>query len=294
MDIVLTGSTGKLGGHFWRAWNGIHDVSTLRRDMVDFRNPEAVRRRLSEMEFDVLVNCAAMATPESCEMYPSDAHRVNAETPGVMAAICHEKGARMIHFSTDYVLDGSISGLKDEHAATNPVNHYGISKLDGERLVLDRCPTALVCRTSWVFGTAPPGFVESFLDRARRGEPLDAVNDKWSMPTAMHDVERWIAALLDRRDVSGILHLTNAGEPETWWTYGSKVLEIATELGAFPEVPRVKPATLAGTPQLSAPRPVHTAMEPHRLMVELGFPVRRWEEAARERIQELLGPGECH
>ena len=294
MEIILTGTTGKLGSFLWRSWNGYHRVTTLRRDMVDFRNPEAVRSRLKKMDFQVLVNCAAMADPDRCEMYPDDAHRINAETPAAMADVCRDMGVRMIHLSTDYVLDGSKSGLKDERAAVAPVNHYGMSKLDGERLVLDRCPSALVCRTSWIFGTSPPGFVGTFLDRARRGEPLEAINDKWSKPTAVADIERWLSALLDRDDVTGTLHLANDGEPETWWTYGSKVLRMATELGAFPDAPRVKPMSIDEVPEFTAPRPVHTAMDPHRLAVELGLPVRRWEEAARERVEDLLGAGESH
>ncbi len=288
MEIVLAGSTGKLGGALWRAWSDRHRVHSLRRDMADFRHPEALQRALDEFSFDALVNCAAMSNPEACEAYPDEAYQVNTEAPGVLAKICHERGARLVHISTDYVLDGREPGLKDERAPTAPVNHYSLTKLEGEHRVLEHEPSAVVCRVSWVFGTTPPGFIEDFLRRAQAGEELEAVADKFSMPTSAQEIARILVTLLDRRESNGVYHVTHAGEPQSWWSSGRRILEIGKEMGLLDDVKEVRPKRLAEVARLAAPRPVHTAMKPARLAEELGWPVRSWEDAARERLQALF------
>jgi len=271
-----------------RAWADRHRIHALRRDVVDLRHPEALRRYLEEVPFDALVNCAAMSNPEACEAYPDEAYQVNTEAPGVLAEICRERGARMVHISTDYVLDGREPGLKDEHAPAAPVNHYGMTKLEGEHRVLEHDPAAVVGRVSWVFGTTPPGFIEEFLMRAQAGEDLEAVGDKFSMPTCAEELAKIIVTLLDRREVSGLFHLTHRGKPQSWWSCGSRVLELGHELGLLEKVKEVRQVRLADVPRLSAPRPIHTAMKPARLEAALGWPVRSWEEAARERLRLLL------
>lgn len=292
MKIVLAGASGRIGSRLLRDWEKRHHVTAFGRETADFRNPGEVRRRLAETDFEVLVNCAAVATPEACERDPDGARLVNAETPRLMAEVCGERGARMIHLSTDYVLDGARAGLKDESAPAAPVNAYGRSKLAGEEAVLASCGRALVCRTSWVFGTSAGGFLEAILGRARRGERLEAVDDKWSKPTSMCDLGRWLGAILEMPEPSGLLHLANSGSPETWWSYGTAVLAIAAELGAFPEAPPIERVAMESLLGSEIPRPLHTAMEPRRLASGLGLPVRSWELAAREHIGALLGAGE--
>ncbi len=256
--------------------------------MADLRHPERLSRYLEGISFDALVNCAAMTRPEECEACPADAYQVNTEAPGRLAEICQERGARMVHLSTDYVLDGRTPGLKDEHAPVAPINHYGVTKLEGERRVLECDPNAVVCRVSWLFGTTPPGFIEQILTRARAGEDLEAVADKFSMPTCAQEIADVLERLLDRPDLSGIFHLTHLGEPQSWWSCATRTMELACELGLLDEVKEVRRRRMAELPQLEVPRPVHTAMKPTRLANELDWPVQRWEEAVRRRLERLL------
>lgn len=294
MEILLTGATGKLGGYLKRAWAGTHRVYCLSRDQADLRHPEALREVLEGIRFDALVNCAGMTSPETCEAHPDEASLVNGESPGAMAEVCRERGARMLHFSTDYVLDGSEPGLKDEGAAPGPVNQYGRSKLDGEQRVLAMCPAAVICRVSWIFGTDPPGFLRTVLNRAMAGEDLEFVADKWSTPSSVEDISRATEFLLGQPDLSGVVHVTNLGEEESWWSYGQKVIRMAVEEGVLDREVAVRPAKMADIPQLSAPRPIHTALAPCRLRDELGWSVRPWEEAAREQIRAMGRAGKCH
>ena len=143
----------------------------------------------------------------------------------------------------------------------------------------------MVCRVSWLFGTTPPGFVRTVVERAKRGEKLDLVADKWSMPSSVTDIAQATDRLLNRPDLAGVIHLTNLGEEESWWSYGKKVLRMARELGILDRDVMMHPARLADIPQLSTPRPLHTAMIPARLVHELGWTVRSWEEAAREVLR---------
>lgn len=288
MEIVLTGATGKLGGELRRAWADIHEVSCVGRHEVDMRRPEGMRRHLEDASFDVLVNCAAMADVDQCERYPHEAYEINAVAPGVLARICSEHGARMVHFSTDYVLDGREPGLKDEKAPTKPVNHYGITKLEGERRVMEGNSSALVCRVSWLFRTRPPGFLESFLERARKGEPLEAADDKYSKPTYAPEIAKIIVELLDHRELSGVFHVTHDGEPQSWWSSTSRMLEIAHELGLLESPVAVAKKRMSDVARFAAERPVHTAMQPTRLARQLGWPVRDWELAARGWLAGLV------
>ena len=200
----------------------------------------------------------------------------------------------MLHFSTDYVLDGSEPGRKDEGAAPGPVNQYGWSKLDGERRVQEMCPSAMICRVSWIFGTDPPGFLGTVLNLAKAGKDLEFVADKWSTPSSVEDIARATEFLLGEPDLSGVIHLTNPGEGESWWSYGEKVIGMALDEGLLERRVEVRPTKLADIPQLSAPRPIHTALAPRRLLDELGWSVRRWEEAAREQIRAMGRAGESH
>jgi dTDP-4-dehydrorhamnose reductase len=288
MEIVVTGRTGKLGGALVRAWSAEHTIHALGRKDADLRHPQRLRAQLESFRFDALVNCAAMAGLEDCEAHPEAARMINAESPGVLADLCRERGARLVHFSTDYVLDGKEAGLKDEKAPVNPLSAYARSKLAGEERARENDGRALVCRVSWIFGTEPPGFIESFLARARAGEDLEAIADKFSKPTCAREIGRMVLALLARQDLTGVFHLTHEGEAESWWSCGSRMLVLAQELGLLEKVKEVRKRRLEEIPAMAASRPHHSAMDPTRLRTELGWTGTSWEEAARQRLQVLL------
>jgi dTDP-4-dehydrorhamnose reductase len=293
MRIVLVGAAGKLGGYLCRDWAGRHEIVAVTRAEVDLRDMEALERYLGELEFDALVNCAAMASPEGCEAEHASATLINAVAPTVMARACVAKSARLMHFSTDYVVDGEEEGLKDESAGTSEFGQYGRSKLAGERRVLDVCPEALVCRVSWIFGEGLPSFLESTVRRARAGEALEAVVDKWSKPTSAVDISRSVERFLAPEGPSGVLHLVNAGEPESWWSYACRVVRLACEVGLLEEEVPVRKMRMAEIPRLSAPRPVHTALTSRRLEGLLGETIPHWEQEARALLRRMC-EGECH
>lgn len=288
MEIVVTGCTGKLGAAVVRLWQEEHEVQALGRSEANLLEPAQLRSKLEGRSFDALVNCAAMANVDQCDEEPEAARLVNSDSPGELAAICAERGARFLHLSTDYVLDGTEEGLKDENAEAAPISTYGRTKWEGEQRVQEAYPSAVVGRVCWIFGTQPGAFVEGFLRRARAGEPLEAISDKVSKPTFVDDLAQMMMAVVEFRDASGLFHLCHKGEPESWWSWGTKALQLAKEEGLIDEVPEVARKRMADLPQLAASRPFHTAMEPRRLKDELQWEGRTWVDAVRGKMSNLL------
>lgn len=286
MRILLTGTTGKIGGFLANYWQGEHEIAALTRAVVDLTDGTTLTDFLRNAEFDLLVNPAAVSTPEACEREPVIAEQVNIEAPTVMAKVCAEKGVPLIHFSTDYVLDGSEPGFKGEDSPTAPNNDYGRSKLAGEEAVLAHYPDALVTRVSWVFGTTGEGFLEKVFRQIQEGIALEGVADKYSMPTSAQEIASTLDLLLERKE-HGLFHLTQtAAEPVSWHRYAVEVAAAVHELGLTPEPVPVTARKMEEIPVLRTNRPVHTAMAPARVG-ELGHPPRNWTEVLRERVAEL-------
>ena len=286
MRILLTGTTGKVGGFLADYWKDCHEVIALPRKVVELSDGEALRAFLTEADFDLLVNPAAMATPEGCEADLEMARKVNVEAPALMAEVCAERGCPLIHFSTDYVLDGDEEGFKEESASCLPNNDYGVTKLAGERAVLKAHPGALIARVSWVFGTAGEGFLEKVFRQIQEGVPLEGVADKYSMPTSAAEMAGALDFLIENGE-RGLFHLTQSAEaPVSWHRYAVEVAEAAHELGLTAEVRPVKARKMAEIPVLRTNRPIHTAMSPTRLQ-GLGFGMSPWQEALRVRLGQI-------
>ena len=262
MQLLLFGGSGRVGEVVCRvAREAGWQVYAPGREECDLRCSGEVAAYVLEHPAEAVVNCAAVAGLEACLDDPLEAHLVNAVAPAQMALACRHTGARFVHLSTDYVLDGRRPGLKNESAKCKPINIYGESKREGELQTLEALSEALVLRVSWVCGNVRhPSFVESMLARALRGEPLAAVADKFSLPTHAEDIARVILALLPR-PTSGIYHLCSIGEPMSWHTCATLALEHAARLSFLPAPPCVSPQRLADIPFFRTPRPEHTAMD---------------------------------
>ncbi len=286
MKILLTGTSGKVGGALAQDWKFTRpddDIIPLTRSTVDLSDSIALENYLQQTDFDLLVNPAALSTPEACEDNHELAIAVNVDAPKVMAQVCKEKGARLIHFSTDYVLCGKEPDFKTEKSPTRPNNHYGATKLAGEEQVLAACENALVARVSWVFATAGEAFLEKILRLLKEEAPLEAVADKYSMPTSAPELFRMIDFLLEK-EASGLFHLTQtADEPISWYRYACEVVAAAHELELISEAVPVTPRKMDDIPVLRTGRPRHTSMQPERLQ-NLEHPIKPWTEALRDQV----------
>jgi dTDP-4-dehydrorhamnose reductase len=291
LNLLITGKNGRLGQALARRYARNHHVTMIGRRECDLLDADSIRECLKREKFDVLINTASLTGVDDCERHPERAATVNASAPGVMAEICAEKNARLIHVSTDYVFDGVKPGLRHEDDPVEPINVYGRSKLDGELAVLGVNPGFLVIRVSWLFGPDKPSFPDMMLKRAQQNDHVDAVADKVSCPTYSEDIAEWMEPMLTDSRYHGVLHLCNEGET-TWQAYAQAVLDIAAKLGA-----PLKAHTVAGFSRLqfagfTALRPEFTAMSTEKFQKLSGVHPRPWQEAIEDHLRQALAARE--
>lgn len=286
--IVIVGSGGRLGAALLREWRARGEqVLGFNRELLDLGDLPAIRERLEPLDFDVLVNCAALTNVDRCEREPEEVQRINSQAPATLADICARKKARLIHISTDYVFDGTQRRPYEEDDEPNPISHYGESKLNGERCVQAVSDRHLVVRVSWVFGPDRASFVDQILQRAQEHDRVEAIADKVSVPTYTLDAARLLLAVIDRQEITGLLHLCNTGQC-TWQDYGQQALDCAAAAGLPLRARNVEPLKLADMSAFIARRPVYTPLSTARLAQLTGITPRSWREAVEEYVRGLV------
>lgn len=289
MKILIVGAKGRLGAALARKWGETHDIATLFRPELDVTNSSRLESLLAGYDFDVLVNGAAMTNVDRCESDRDEAIAVNVRAPQIMATAARKRGARFIHFSTDYVFDGKKIEPYCEDDEAYPLGWYGQTKLDGEKAVLSDAASHLIVRVSWVFGPDKPSFVDMILERARKNSKVEAVADKFSSPTFACDVADWLAPFFDLSLPGGIFHASNAGGC-SWREYGAFALECAEKCGIPLATTQVASLSLAEMKQFIAPRPANTILSTTKLTRTIGIAPRSWKDAVSQYIREKYAP----
>jgi dTDP-4-dehydrorhamnose reductase len=277
---MLTGAAGLLGrsmdAHLSRSgWR----VIALPHTELDITNENDVKSAVEVFRPDVLINCAATADVDRCEIDHDWAYAINEKGPRFLARACREFGADIVHVSTDYVFDGSKEGFYTQDDEPNPLSVYGTSKLAGEIAVRREAERFYVVRTSWLFGAGGKNFGSRIIEYARKGAGLKGVIDQTSIPSYAPDVAARIEEIIRLR-AHGLYHVTSSG-PTTWFDFARRALELA----GLSEI-HIEPVNRADLNQ-RAPRPHNTAM---RCMVseKLGLePLRHWSEALEELVREI-------
>lgn len=253
LRLLVTGGTGQVGRSLVDLARGRgHAVEAPPHAALAVEDPAAVEAAVARLRPDWILHPAAMTDVDACERDPARAHLVNAVGPENLAKAAARHGARMALVSTDYVFDGRRGGYREDDA-TNPLSHYGRSKLAGERLVQAALPEAVVARTSVVFGPHRNNFVLWVRRTLRAGQPVRAARDQWVTPTASGDV------------AAQILALAEGGRTGVWHTAGAERLSrlemaqrIARHDGLDPSP--IQPVSMADLSWL-APRPRDSSMD---------------------------------
>ena len=266
--IFILGSGGRLGAALMKEWKKLDCLKlvSLSRTELDFSQPEAavnVLKNYKLTEKDFIINCAAMTNVDQCEEDFGLAMKVNATTPGLLAQLAADAGARFLHVSTDYVFDGKLKRAYRETDQPHPISHYGASKLAGEEAVMVTSPHHYVARVSWVFGPERPSFVDQIIERAFTSDQSAAIDDKTSSPAYTKDLAKWFQIFLQPEIDGGIYHLCNSGLC-SWREYGEYALQVAALYGMPLRTTSVAPLKLSEMKNFIAQRPQHSALDfPH-------------------------------
>ena len=242
---------------------------------------------LERLEADLVINAVGWADVDSCETDPARSRLLNAEVAGQMARAAHGAGARFVHLSSDYVFDGAGGAPYDESAEPNPLSVYGQDKREGERLVLENHPEALILRTAWLFGGhgRRPDFVASVLSAALAGTTIPVVRDQVGCPTGVGELARGLVDLL-AVGAMGLVHLTGAGGVSRA-DFARAILDEARRFDV-----EIEPV-LSDSMAQRARRPADSRLDTSLFSRLTGAPPRPWLEGLREalalRRQESAG-----
>jgi dTDP-4-dehydrorhamnose reductase len=283
MKIVILGTGGRLGGALVREYRGKFDVNGFSHTELDLSHLDGIGDKLREIDFDVVINAAGFTKVDLCESQPELAFLINAEAPRVLAEICREKNARLIHFSTDYVFDGEKREPYTEEDAASPISVYGESKLAGEKNVLAVQDRQMVVRVSWVFGPDRPSFIDAMIQQAQENEKVDAVADKFSTPTYTLDIAEALPRFFDGSAPGGILHFANAGEC-SWQEYAQWAVDCCHDAGLLLQAKTIGARKLREMTNWVAHRPVYSVLSTAKYTKLTGISPRTWREAVSDYI----------
>jgi dTDP-4-dehydrorhamnose reductase len=283
MRIVIIGSGGRLGAALMGEYRDKYDVVGFNHAQLDISNLDGAREKLRSTNFEVLINAAAFTNVDGSETERDRAFLINAEAPGVLAKIANDKGARLIHFSTDYVFDGEKRAPYTEEDRANPISAYGESKLAGENNVLAMGNGHLVVRVSWVFGPDRPSFIDGIIKRAQESERVDAIADKFSTPTYTQDVAKMLPQFFVGDGEGGILHFANVGKC-SWQEYAQWALDCCHEAGVPLKARTVGALGLKDMTEWVAHRPVYSVLSAAKYTELTGAQPRTWRDAVADYI----------
>jgi dTDP-4-dehydrorhamnose reductase len=286
MKIVIIGSGGRLGAALMREYQNKFELIGFDHQALDLGDAVQLRNKIGPLDVDLVINCAALTNVDYCETHRDEAFQINAEAPRLLAEICRDKNAKLIHFSTDYVFDGEKREAYTEEDRTEPISVYGESKLQGEKNVLAAEDQHLVVRVSWVFGPDRPSFIDAIIKRARESEQVDAITDKFAAPTFTRDVAEALPKLFDVDVARGILHFTNTGEC-SWQQYGQWALDCCRQSGVELKAQHVAPLKLSDMKNFIARRPVYSVLSTAKYEALTGTSPRTWREAVADYIKRF-------
>jgi dTDP-4-dehydrorhamnose reductase len=297
VKILLFGRNGQVGWELQRSLAPLGEVIALDSKGEGglagaFTDLEGLARTVTRVRPDAIVNAAAYTAVDQAESEPELAHTVNAAAPGVLAQAAREVGAALVHYSTDYVFDGSGERPWREDDATAPLSVYGRTKLEGEQRIAQALPRHLVFRTSWVYAARGGNFARTMLRLARERSELAVIDDQHGAPTGadlLADVTAHsLRALLADAGKAGTYHLAAAVET-TWNGYArfvlGRALQAGQELKAGPEQVRRVPTSAFPTP---ARRPHNSRLDTARVRTAFGLALPPWEQGVARMLQEIL------
>jgi dTDP-4-dehydrorhamnose reductase len=278
MKILLLGHKGMLGSDLLLKLSAEHEVVGMDKEEIDIVSASDCEKAIKGIEPDIVINAAAYTNVDGCETAKDECFAVNAEAVKNIAGACRNKNIRIIHFSTDYVFDGTAKQPYKEDHQCNPINTYGASKMAGERYLRSLSDNYILIRTSWLYGAKGKNFVQTILDKAKTKSKLTVVDDQVGSPTYAKDLAA-AADLLIEQNAQGIFHLTNRGSC-SWYQFAIKILQ---ESGLDDiEVTPIKSDQL----QRQAMRPAYSVLSMQKFIQTTGKTMQPWQLALQDYLKD--------
>jgi dTDP-4-dehydrorhamnose reductase len=298
MKLLLLGKNGQVGWELQRALSSLGELTALDFDTpepwtADFTKPDTLPALLQALKPDVIVNAAAHTAVDKAESEPELARTINAVAPGVLAREAAALGAWLVHYSTDYVFDGSGHAPRAEDAPTGPLSAYGRTKLEGEELIRASGCRHLIFRTSWVYAARGGNFAKTMLQLAAERDALNVIVDQIGAPTGADLLADVTAHALRRAqqtpELAGTYHCVAAGET-SWHGYAQFVIEWARAAGqpvkVAPEAVKPIPTSQYPTP---AKRPLNSRLSTLKLQDAFGLVPPNWQTGVERMLIETHG-----
>jgi len=296
MKILLFGKDGQVGWELQRSLAPLGEVVALdsgsREFCGDFTRLDGIADTVRAVEPDVIVNAAAYTAVDKAESEPERVRVINALAPAVLAREAGKLGAWLVHYSTDYVFDGSGSAPRVETDPSGPLNAYGVTKLEAEQAILTSDCNHLIFRTSWVFAARGGNFAKTMLRLAQQRDSLSVIDDQVGAPTGAELLADITAHAIrisrQRQNISGIYHLVAAGET-SWYGYANFVLNSARQAGVKLMVAPENVFPVTSSEFLSAARrPKNSRLNTGKLQSTFDLSLPSWEAGVARMLTEIL------
>jgi len=295
MRILLTGKNGQVGYELRRSLSVLGEVLAFGSQDYDLSDISSIKEMTRITRPDVIVNSAAYTSIDKAEKDKFKARAINAVAPSILAAEAVKYGSLMVHLSTDYVFDGTKNEPYSEYDQTNPLNVYGLTKLEGEIGVQKNCSRHLILRTSWVAGVHGNNFLKSILRLSQERDTLNVVDNQFGAPTSAHLISSVISHLVRQAYVNpnefayGLYHATASGET-SWHQYARYIIEKAHQYGKHDLLlPNAIRAVKASEYPLPAKRPLNSRLDTSKLIKNFSLNLPDWKTGIDEILEELLG-----
>jgi dTDP-4-dehydrorhamnose reductase len=285
MKILLLGHKGMLGSDLLAQFKYRHEVIGMDKEEIDITRADECQKAIAETGPQIVVNAAAYTNVDGCETAKDECFAVNAHAVKNIAEACRGKNITMIHFSTDYVFDGTGRRPYVEEDACNPINVYGASKLAGENHLRTITDNYILIRTAWLYGAKGKNFVQAILDKTKTTRQLTVVDDQTGSPTCTRDLAAAVELLIDK-NARGVFHVTNRGYC-TWYEFAKKILKEARIDNV--EVVPIKTTEL----QRAALRPAYSVLGMQKFITTTGKTMQPWQLAFQDYYQQLTGRTCC-
>lgn len=284
LTILVTGANGQLGNEFRVLTPAFpeYDFLFVTKEALDISDAAAIEKYFADHTIDHCINCAAYTAVDKAEAEAATAFLINAEAVANLAKACKADNTQLIHISTDYVFDGTADQPYKETDPTNPVSVYGRSKLKGEELATQHCPSTIIIRTAWVYSSFKNNFVKTMLRLMKEKDSLNVVSDQVGCPTYAADLALALMQVIDSGKSSvnsGIYHFSNAGITN-WYEFAIAIKKLSGS-------DCIVNAITTDQYPTAAMRPAYSVLDTTKIKKTFGVSIPKWEDSL-ERCLALL------